>query len=168
MRALRGLLSCRELAPARACRQPSDLLPNRRTGNGIVDEIVTWLHKWQALINSGDLEKAKPLFADDVIAFGSLTAVMSGKADLVEQQWSSLWPRIKDFTFGYDSLHTFADEARRVVTAAMLWRSLGRRRDGSWYERRGRATLVLRRESDGYVCVHSHFSMEPGIPPVDG
>src|SRR5262245_31472614 len=117
-------------------------------GNGIVDEIVTWLRKWQALINLGDFERAKPLFSEDVVAFGSLTAVMSGKEDLVEHQWSSVWPRIKDFAFTYDSLHTFADEARHVVTAAMLWRSLGRRRDGSWYERRGRATLVLRRSGD--------------------
>jgi ketosteroid isomerase-like protein len=133
-----------------------------------MDEIVAWLREWQALINSGDLETAKPLFSDDVIAYGSLTPVMTGRADLMERQWSSMWPRIKDFAFSEDTIHILADEGMRVVTVATLWRSLGLRRDGSTYERRGRATLVLRREGQRYLCVHSHFSMEPGIPPVDG
>ena len=133
-----------------------------------MDEILAWLRQWQALINAGDFDAAKPLFSDDVIGYGSLAPVMAGRDDLIERQWTSVWPRIRDFAFDYDSLHIFADEAMRVVSAATLWQSLGLRPDGSWYERRGRATLVFRREGQGYLCVHSHFSMEPGIPPVDG
>ncbi|HZP19900.1 MAG TPA: hypothetical protein VFB16_06770 [Bauldia sp.] len=42
---------------------------------------------------------------------------------------------------------------------------LGRQSDG-WNERRGRATLVLQRmPGKGCICIHSRFSMEPGIPP---
>jgi len=133
-----------------------------------MDEISAWLRQWQALINAGDFAAANPLFSDDVIAYGSLTPVMTGKDDLIRRQWSSMWPRIKDFSFNYETLHTFADEGMRVVSAATLWQSLGRRSDGSWYQRRGRATLVFRREGPRYLCIHSHFSMEPGIPPVDG
>jgi ketosteroid isomerase-like protein len=133
-----------------------------------MDEILAWLRQWQALINAGDFAAAEPLFSDDVIAYGSLTPTMAGRDELLRRQWSSVWPRIKDFSFDYESLHTFADEGMGVVTAATLWQSLGLRADGSWYQRRGRATLVFKREGSRYLCVHSHFSMEPGIPPVDG
>lgn len=132
-----------------------------------MDEILAWLREWQARINAGDFEAAKPLFSDNVIAYGSLTPVMAGKDDLIGRQWSSVWPRIKDFSFNFESLHTFADERMSVVAAATLWQSLGLRSDGSWYQRRGRATLVFKREGARYLCIHSHFSMEPGIPPVD-
>src|SRR5579862_1903926 len=98
-----------------------------------MDEIHAWLKEWQGLINAGDFEAARPLFSEDVIAFGSLTPAMAGKDDLIERQWSSMWPRIKDFRFSHDSLRTFADDGNRVVAAATLWQSLGLRADGSWY-----------------------------------
>ena len=130
-----------------------------------MDDVIAWLHKWQALINQGDIDAARPLFADDVVAYGSLINTMEGKSDLVRRQWSAVWPRIKNFTFDLDHIHVFGKDGEQLVVVAVPWHSLGRRADG-WYDRRGRASLVLRRTADGYVCQHSHFSMEPGIPAI--
>lgn len=128
-------------------------------------DISTWMHRWQKLINSGDIEAAKPMFHPAVIAYGSLAAMMDGRDELIAEQWSRMWPRLKDFVFDFDRVRILGDPADSMVAVAVPWHSLGRKGDG-WYERRGRCTLVLNRVDGGLVCVHSHFSMEPGIPPV--
>ena len=75
--------------------------------------------------------------------------------------------RIKDFTFETESLIVFGEPSSDMVTIACLWHSLGQSPEG-WYERRGHVSLVLRKASNGLQCIHSHFSMEPGIPAVSG
>jgi ketosteroid isomerase-like protein len=129
------------------------------------DEIFHWLDSWQQLINSGEYETARPLFADDVVAFGTVTSVMQGLADLESRQWRQVWYRIKDFTFDKDTATILSDPGANTAIVCCLWHSLGKTQS-SWYERRGRVTLVLKRQAAGLACVHSHFSMEPGIPPV--
>lgn len=129
------------------------------------DDVFKWLDTWQHLINSGEYESARPLFANDVVAFGSVTSMMSGLLELESRQWRQVWYRIKDFTFDKETATTFLDPASSVAVVCCLWHSLGKTRT-SWYERRGRVTLVLREEAGALRCAHSHFSMEPGIPPV--
>jgi ketosteroid isomerase-like protein len=136
----------------------------RTTGRS--DAVMAWLHRWEALINAGDIAAAEPLFAEDVVAFGSLTRRMEGRDDLVARQWSLMWPRIRDFAFDYDHARILSGTPGEFAIVATPWRSLGRKGESDWYERRGRATLVLKPTSDGFTCVHSHFSMEPGIPPI--
>lgn len=129
------------------------------------EEIFEWLDVWQALINSGQFEVARSLFSDDVVAFGTVTGVMTGLADLERRQWRQVWHRIKDFKFDQETAAVFSDLNSNFATVCCLWHSLGRTK-ASWYERRGRVTLVLMKESGGLRCFHSHFSMEPGIPPL--
>jgi ketosteroid isomerase-like protein len=133
--------------------------------SNLAARVVDWMRRWESLINTGDIETARPMFDPSVIAFGSLTAIMDGRDALIGRQWSQMWPRLKDFAFAYDDARILGGEGDRTVSVAAPWRSLGRKGDG-WYERRGRCTLVLRHAGDDFVCIHSHFSMEPGIPPV--
>ena len=100
------------------------------------------------------------MFAPDVVAFGSLTEVMVGLDSLIEEQWSQIWPNTRDFSFDSPLLLSIEDNLCVVVAE---WGSQGRLADRH-YERRGRATLVLRREASGLLCLHSHFSMVPGTP----
>jgi ketosteroid isomerase-like protein len=133
--------------------------------SNLAASVTGWMRRWESLINAGDIETARPMFDPGVIAFGSMTAIMDGRDALIERQWSQMWPRLKDFAFAYDRARILDGEGDRTVSVAVPWTSLGRKGDG-WYERRGRCTLVLRRRGDDFVCIHSHFSMEPGIPPV--
>ena len=128
-------------------------------------DVFDWLDTWQSLINSGDFEAARPLFSPDVVAFGTVTGFMRTLPVLEERQWRKVWGKIKEFTFEKETAVVFRDASSGLVTVACLWHSLGRTRS-SWYQRRGRVTLVLRHTDRGPQCLHSHFSMEPGIPPL--
>jgi ketosteroid isomerase-like protein len=130
-------------------------------------EIEAWLSMWQRFIQETAYEAARPLFADGVVAFGTVTGYMHGLADLESRQWRQVWHRIKDFAFETESLTVFGEPSSDIVTIACLWRSLGQAPEG-WYKRRGRVSLVLRKTDNGLQCIHSHFSMEPGIPAVAG
>jgi ketosteroid isomerase-like protein len=128
-------------------------------------DVFDWLDTWQSLINSGDFGTARPLFSPDVVAFGTVTGFMRSLPVLEERQWRQVWGKIKEFTFEKETAVVFRNGSSDLVTVACLWHSLGRTRS-SWYERRGRVTLVLRSSDQGLQCLHSHFSMEPGIPPL--
>jgi ketosteroid isomerase-like protein len=127
------------------------------------NQILDWLDHWESLINRGDYESARPLFSDDVVSFGTVTGIMKGRADLETRQWRQVWYRIKDFRFDKQTISVFSDNRSDFATIACLWYSLGQTRS-SWYERRGRVTLVLEKRAGLMKCVHSHFSMEPGVP----
>jgi len=127
-------------------------------------EVLDWLARWEALVNAGDIEAARSFFATDVVAFGSLATTMYGLDALVARQWSQIWPTIRDFAFDRDTLsvRTVGDGTLAVIAGA--YRSLGKDGGGGWYDRAGRATLVLEKRGGRYLCVHSHFSMNPGVP----
>lgn len=126
-------------------------------------DAISWLRAWEQLINAGDYESARHLFAPDVVAFGSLAGTMSGLDALEQEQWRRIWGTIRGFTFEAPARLSTGDD---TTTLALRWRSEGMTEDGGWYERRGRCTLVLGLRGRGLVCTHSHFSMDPGIPPL--
>lgn len=126
-------------------------------------EVFSWLDTWQTLINSSQYEAARPSFSSNVIAFGTVTGVMRGLLELENRQWRQVWHRIKDFCFDKESATIFSEPTSQLVTVCCLWQSLGRTRS-AWYQRRGRVTLVLKKTDNALHCLHSHFSMEPGIP----
>ncbi|WP_082434105.1 ATP-grasp fold amidoligase family protein [Devosia sp. A16] len=125
-------------------------------------DTATWLKTWEQLINAGDYASARQLFATDVVAFGSLAETMNGLDALEQQQWRKIWGSNREFAFEAPAMVSASDGAS---TVALRWHSKGMTEDGGWYERRGRCTLVLERRGRGLVCTHSHFSMDPGIPP---
>ncbi len=125
-------------------------------------KVLQWLRDWEVLINGQDFAKARPLFAKDVVSFGTFSEILTGLADLEARQWRVIWPTIAGFTFDDPKIVTSGD----TTIVISLWHSKGKTKDGSWYDRRGRCTLVLRQDGEKLVCIHSHLSMEPGIPPL--
>jgi ketosteroid isomerase-like protein len=121
-----------------------------------------WLLEMQACVRAVDYERCRPLFAEDVVAFGTFAAVVTGRDRLEQQQWRQVWPTIQQFTFRVDELHCLGtDDALCVVVP---WDSFGRREDGATFERPGRATLLLVPRGEGWVALHSHFSLAPARP----
>ncbi|MFZ5675175.1 MAG: YybH family protein [Pseudomonadota bacterium] len=125
-------------------------------------KVLHWLRDWEVLINGQDFAKARALFAEDVISFGTFSEILTGLSDLEARQWRVIWPTIAGFTFDDPKIVISGDTA--IVIS--LWHSQGRTKDGGWYDRKGRCTLALRQDSERLVCIHSHLSMEPGIPPL--
>ncbi len=122
------------------------------------DGVAAWMARWAEAIRANDFETGRAMFANDVVAFGSLTRAMQGIDALLAEQWQPVWPETRDFAFERPAMLRVTAE---MAVVAAEWRSEGRSADG-WYERRGRAMLVLLARDGALICVHSHVSMLPG------
>ena len=126
---------------------------------------LKWLAEWERLINAVDFAGARAYFAENVVSFGTYADVLQGLDQLEALQWRKIWPTITDFKFEEPKILLFEDDPG-IVTIVVLWHSRGKTTNDRWYRRKGRATLVLKDGKDGLRCIHSHLSMEPGIPPL--
>jgi ketosteroid isomerase-like protein len=118
-----------------------------------------FLQQMQSCVRLVDFRSARSLFADDVVAFGTYAAVVSGREHLEQQQWRQIWPAIRDFTFRLDELHCRGND--QAVCVIVPWDSVGTSADGSTFSRPGRATLLLEPRNGRWVATHSHFSLAP-------
>jgi ketosteroid isomerase-like protein len=118
-----------------------------------------WLREMQACVRAVDYERAFAIFAEDVAAFGTYAAIVSGRDNLQREQWGNVWPNIRDFAFRLDDVRCIGDEQALTLIAA--WDSQGVRPGGSSFSRPGRATIVLQRRGGRMLAVHTHFSLVP-------
>jgi len=118
-----------------------------------------FLTEMQACVRSVDFHRARPLFADDVVAFGTYATVITGRDRLEREQWRNVWPNIRDFMFRLDELTCLG--GGDAICVVVSWDSLGTRADGTTFERPGRATLLLAERGGSWVAAHSHFSLAP-------
>jgi len=123
----------------------------------------TFLTEMQECVRSVDYARARLLFVDNVVAFGTFTTVVEGRERLEHEQWRNVWPTIRDFSFRLDELHSLGTEL--WICVIVPWDSIGQRADGESFSRPGRATLVLRRRGSRWVVTHSHFSLAPSLGP---
>jgi uncharacterized protein (TIGR02246 family) len=125
-----------------------------------VDSIASaFLTEMQACVRTNDFQRAQALFADDVIAFGTYAAVLTGRERLENEQWRNVWPNIREFTFRLDEARCLGNA--QAICVVVPWDSIGTRADGSPFQRPGRATLLLAERDGQWVAVHSHFSLAP-------
>lgn len=139
-------------APASAIRRVPDDHP-------LAAAARRWLRALQRCVRAVDYASARPLFADEVYAFGTHATVVRGRAALVRNQWRHIWPSIRHFTFRLAEMRCLGHQAGLCVIAP--WDSLGRRPDGTTFPRPGRATLLLVPRDGRWVALHSHFSLAP-------
>jgi len=62
------------------------------------------------------------------------------------------------------SLKRATDSVMAAVIAP--WTSTGYHPDGNSFPRPGRATMVFSKNADGWLCIHSHMSLNRGVPQV--
>lgn len=125
--------------------------------------IREWFQTLERCVRQVDYQTARQTFAPDVLSFGTRADVVAGLDALVANQWSGIWPNIRDFTINLDQLHwgTSADLAWGIVT----WDSTGFHRNGTSFPRPGRATVIFERRHGRWLAIHTHFSLFPGTPP---
>jgi ketosteroid isomerase-like protein len=111
-----------------------------------------------------DYALAKPLFHPGVLAFGTHNDVISGIDKWVATQWDNVWPKTSDFRFVVAQTSVLASPDGKMATVIAPWTSTGYHLDGNPFPRPGRATLVFSDTSDGWICVHSHMSLNRGVP----
>lgn len=129
------------------------------------DKALEWLRQWEVAINAADFTAARLLFSPDVVSFGTLAGSTTGIQELETLQWRKVWPTIKDFRFDSPRILVIGGTVPSALIVS-LWHSKGKTVDGGWYDRKGRATLLLRLQNNLLLCCHSHLSMDQGIPPL--
>ncbi len=125
-----------------------------------LDDIArAFLEEMQACVRAVDFERARPLFSEEAVAFGTFASVVTGRDRLEHEQWRNVWPNIRDFTFRLDELHCLG--TAEALCVVVPWDSIGQRANGERFSRPGRATLLLVPRDARWVAVHSHFSLAP-------
>jgi ketosteroid isomerase-like protein len=123
-----------------------------------------WLETFAGYVREVDYASAKPLFHPDVLAFGTHNDIISGIDIWIATQWDNVWPKTTDFRFVLEQTLVLASPDSMMATVIAPWTSTGYHPDGKSFPRPGRATLVFSRSADGWICIHSHMSLNRGVP----
>lgn len=122
-----------------------------------------WFARLSRYCANVDYDAARAIFAADVVSFGTKAEVVTGLDRLVAEQWRGIWPNISDFRIDPASVH--GGGVGNLAWGVASWASTGYDAEGRPFHRPGRATIVLERRAGGaWLCVHSHFSLNPGTP----
>lgn len=128
--------------------------------------IRRWLEDFSAAVRAVDYERGMTMFAPEVVGFGTYASMLVGLDKLVPGQWKNIWGVTRGFTFRLDELHYGVDGD--LAWVAVPWDSQGRNAEGGWYDRPGRATLILARRAEQWRCIHSHLSLYPPTARREG
>jgi ketosteroid isomerase-like protein len=123
-----------------------------------------WLDTFSGYVREVDYASARPLFHPDVLAFGTHNDVIPSLDEWVTSQWNNVWPKTTDFRFVLDQTSVLASPDGTTATVIAPWTSTGYHPDGSAFPRPGRATMIFSRDGDRWLCVHSHMSLNRGVP----
>lgn len=123
-----------------------------------------WLERFAGYVRDVDYAAATPMFDPDILAFGTHRDVIPGLDAWMRSQWDNVWPRTSDFRFTLDQAHILTSPDGAMAIAVVPWTSTGYHKDGTTFDRPGRATMAFRRAADGWLCVHSHMSLNRGVP----
>ncbi|MBL6600465.1 MAG: ketosteroid isomerase [Alphaproteobacteria bacterium] len=128
--------------------------------------IKAWLGVWQPCVQNVDFVPARRLFAENVASFGTHMDIVEGRDALEQNQWRSVWPTIDDFAWDFENMRIGVSPDRLMGMLITTWTSTGYHQDGSRFDRPGRSTVVMSRESldADWLGIHTHFSLFPGTP----
>lgn len=118
-----------------------------------------WFQEMQSCVRAVDYARAQKIFAPEVVGFGTYASVVRGVENLRAEQWSNIWPTIRDFAFRLDELHWGVNGG--LAWAACPWDSIGYRAGGTPFPRPGRVTVILEQRDGKWLAVHTHFSLYP-------
>ena len=128
--------------------------------------IAEWFVRWGELVANVDIKSVRELFAEDAFAFGSKVEMVRSREALEAEQWRMVWPTMEDYRYDLDTLELAVSPDRLMATAAAIFHSTGFHKDGSTFNRPGRVTAALMRETVGapWYATHTHVSLKPGTP----
>ena len=123
-----------------------------------------WLETFAGYVREVDYASARPLFHPDVLAFGTHRDIISGLAAWTDTQWDNVWPKTSDFRFDLPAVRVLVSADGGMACVIAPWTSTGYHPDGAPFDRPGRATMIFNRSGDGFLCTHSHMSLNRGVP----
>ena len=128
-------------------------------------QVRDWLNRFAACVRAVDYAAARPFWHPEVVIFGTYQELVKGLSAWTERQWENVWPRTAEFHFDLANTLVLAAPDGAMTVAVAPWTSTGFQKDGTPFERPGRATIVLVRQPDGrWLGLHSHMSLARGVP----
>lgn len=127
--------------------------------------IERWFHRLARHVQAVDFAGARPLFAADMVAFGTFTDFIAGRDGAEQQQWRNVWHHIDGFRWRPD-IRVIVSPDRLQAVGMGVFDSTGYHRNGDPYDRPGRATIVFTRPDlhAGWVAAHTHMSLFRDVP----
>ena len=131
-----------------------------------VAKIREWFNRLSSCVQAVDFEAARDLFAEDMVAFGTFSDFVVGRAAVEEQQWRKVWPHIRNFHWDFENMKAMVSSDRLFGLGLACFVSIGFTQEGVRFDRPGRATVAFRRRSldDNWVACHTHMSLFRGVP----
>lgn len=128
--------------------------------------LADFFERWGTLVGNVDFKRARNIYTDDVIAFGSLGKMMTSRDALEAEQWRAVWPTLADYKHDLSTLELIVSPDRLMAVGAVMARSVGIHEDASHFDRPVRVTASLMREAIGapWFITHTHVSLVPGTP----
>ena len=131
-----------------------------------LERVKAWFRRLSEHVRAVDFAGAHPLFADDMIAFGTFENFVTGRDRVEAQQWRNVWPVTSGFRFRDDDIRAIVSPDRLTAIGMAVFDSTGYGEDGTPYQRPGRTTVALsrRRVGEDWVAVHTHMSLFRDVP----
>ena len=130
------------------------------------DVFLRWLEQFSGYVRDVDYASARPLFHPQTLAFGTHRDVLPDREAWIALQWDNVWPKTDDFRFDLTATHVLASDDGSMAVIVAPWTSTGFHPDGTPFDRPGRATMVFHRSGNGWLGVHTHLSLNRGVPQV--
>jgi ketosteroid isomerase-like protein len=130
--------------------------------------VAAWFQRLSSHVRAVDYVGARPLFADDMIAFGTFENFITGRERVEAAQWRSVWGVTSGFRYRTDDIRAIVSADRLTAIGMGVFDSTGYHADGSPYERPGRTTVAFSRGAIGedWVADHTHMSLFRDVPSV--
>lgn len=127
--------------------------------------IEEWFHRLARHVQAVDFVGARPLFAPDMVAFGTFTDFVTGRDAAEQRQWRNVWHHIDGFRWRPDIRVIVSSDGLQAVGMG-VFDSTGYHQDGTPYDRPGRATIAFTRRNTGadWVAAHTHMSLFRDVP----
>lgn len=82
--------------------------------------VKTWFETLASHVREVDFTGARPIFAADMIAFGTFTDFMTGRDVAEQQQWRNVWQHIDEFRFRPDIRAIVSPDRLQAVGMAIF------------------------------------------------
>jgi ketosteroid isomerase-like protein len=125
-----------------------------------------WFERLSEHVRAVDFAGARPLFAEDMIAFGTFADFITGREAVERAQWRSVWPVTSEFRWRLEEVRAIVAADRLSAVGMGVFDSTGYDQSGKPYDRPGRATIALSRAAIGadWVADHTHMSLFRDVP----
>jgi len=131
-----------------------------------LERVKKWFRRLSEQVQAVDFAGAHPLFAEDMIAFGTFENFITGREAAERAQWRNVWPVTSGFRFREDDIRAIVSPDRLTAIGMGVFDSTGYQEDGTPYERPGRTTVALSRRRICEVCDAdlTHMTLFSDVP----